>query len=155
MVYSWSKSLNIPGERIGYVATNPEIDDPRILEKLAFSNRILGSVNAPAIMQRAVADVLDVKIDVGIYRKKRDFISKNLKEMGIEFTEPEGAFYFFPKSPLENELEFIDKAAEKLVLLTPGLGFGRKSYFRISYAVKEEVIELGMKKLQEVVSELK
>jgi len=155
MVYSWSKSLNIPGERIGYIAANPEIDDPRILEKLAFTNRILGFINAPAVLQKAVADILDVKIDTGIYRKKRDFISKSLREAGYDFTEPEGAFYFFPKSPVPNELEFVDKAAEKLVLLTPGRGFGRPGYFRISYAIKDEPIALGMQKLKELMGELK
>ncbi len=154
MIYSWSKSLNIPGERIGYIAVNPKIDDPRIIEKLAFCNRILGFVNAPAILQKAVADVLDERVDIEIYRKKRDRISQGLRKAGIEFTEPEGAFYFFPKSPMENDLEFVQKAAEKLVLVTPGSGFGRKGNFRMSYAVKDETIELGLKKLAELMGEL-
>ncbi len=154
MVYSWSKSLNLPGERIGYIAAHPEIDDKRIYQKLAFSNRILGFVNAPALMQKAVADVLNLTVNVSIYKKNRDIISTELKKAGYEFTEPQGTFYFFPKSPLENELEFIEAAAKKLVLVTPGRGFGRKGYFRISYAISSEEIKAGLQKLTELMEEI-
>ncbi|MCX8190168.1 MAG: pyridoxal phosphate-dependent aminotransferase [Candidatus Diapherotrites archaeon] len=152
MVYSWSKSLGVAGERIGYVATNPEIDDKRIFEKLAFSTRILGFVNAPALLQKAVADVLGIKVDVNIYKKRKEIISKGLRKAGYEFFEPQGTFYFFPKSPIPDELEFIRKASEKLVLLTPGIGFGRKGHFRISYTVGERTIELGLERMQELIN---
>ncbi len=155
MIYSWSKSLNLPGERIGYIAAHPELDDKRIYGKLAFTNRILGYVNAPALMQKAVADVLDLTVDISPYRGGRRIISPALRKAGYEFTEPEGTFYFFPKSPLENELEFVEKAAEKLVLVTPGRGFGRKGYFRISYATDRESIELGAERLAELAGEIK
>ncbi|MEM4598517.1 MAG: pyridoxal phosphate-dependent aminotransferase [Candidatus Diapherotrites archaeon] len=152
MVYSWSKSLGVAGERIGYVATNPEVDDKRILEKLAFSTRILGFVNAPALLQKAVADLLDVKVDVNIYKRRKELISKGLKKAGYEFYEPQGTFYFFPKSPIPDEIKFIEKASEKLVLLTPGRGFGRNGYFRISYTVNERTIEVGLERMRELIS---
>ncbi|MEM0360503.1 MAG: pyridoxal phosphate-dependent aminotransferase [Candidatus Diapherotrites archaeon] len=155
MVYSWSKSLGIPGERIGYIAVNPEIDDSRIAEKLAFSTRVLGFVNAPALLQKAVADVLDSRVKIEVYKNRRDKIARELKKAGYSFEMPKGAFYFFPESPLPDEIEFIEKAAEKLVLLTPGRGFGRKGHFRISYAVPEQAIDLGLEKLSKLMEELK
>lgn len=155
MVYSWSKSLNIPGHRIGYIAVNPEIDDRRIPGKLAFSNRILGFINAPAILQKAITEVLNVRVDISIYKRNRDKIGNALKKAGYDFIEPKGTFYFFPKSPIENDLGFVEMAAEKLLLLTPGRGFGRNGYFRLSHCTSEHLIDLGIERLEQLMEELK
>ena len=145
VITSHSKDLAVPGERIGHVAVNPgctEVD--KLMPALIFCNRTLGFVNAPALMQRAVASLQEESVDVSDYEKKRDFLYENLSEMGYTMVKPEGAFYLFPKSPKEDELVFVNWLKDKGVLVVPGRGFGGPGYFRISYCIPMEVIERSM-----------
>ena len=141
-ITSHSKDIALPGERIGYVAVHPKCEDAgSLMAGLIFSNRVLGFVNAPALIQRVVKNVQGVTVDVEQYKKKRDFLYGELTRIGYDVVKPQGAFYFFPKSPIDNEVEFARKLAEKKVLVVPGRGFGCPGYFRISYCLPDSVIE--------------
>ncbi len=142
---SHSKDLGLAGERIGYAAVNPA--DPGkvdLMNALNFSLRTLGFVNAPALMQRVVANIQRATVDVDIYRKKRDLLYGNLTKIGYECVKPDGAFYVFPKSPIPDDIEFVAKLQNELVLVVPGVGFGTPGYFRASYCVDDWVIEGAM-----------
>ena len=141
-ITSHSKDIALPGERIGFVAVHPKCEDAgSLLAGLIFSNRVLGFVNAPALIQRVVKNVQGVTVDVEQYKKKRDFLYGELTRIGYDVVKPQGAFYFFPKSPIDDEVEFARKLAEKKVLVVPGRGFGCPGYFRISYCLPDSVIE--------------
>lgn len=142
---SFSKDLSLPGERIGYIAVNPDISDrDLIINGLVLSNRILGYVNAPALMQRAVLSLLDTSVDISLYQKKRDMLCEGLATFGYEFAKPDGAFYLFPKSPIEDDVEFVSALQEENILTVPGRGFGGPGHFRIAYCVSDTVIEKSM-----------
>jgi len=142
MVTSHSKDLGLPGERIGYLAISPKADDPATLfGAMAFTNRTLGFVNAPALMQRVVEDLQEVTVDIEWYRRKRDLLYDSLTRFGYEVTKPEGAFYIFPKAPGGDDMSFVARMQEKRVLVVPGTGFGSPGYFRIAYCVDDSVIE--------------
>jgi len=139
---SHSKDLGLAGERIGYAAVNP--NDPSkndLMDALNFSLRTLGFVNAPALMQRAVASIQRATVDIDIYRKKRDLLYGALTDIGYECVRPDGAFYLFPKSPIPDETEFVAQLQKELVLVVPGVGFGTSGFFRASYCVEDWVIE--------------
>jgi aspartate aminotransferase len=141
VVSSYSKDLSLPGERIGYLAVHPGIEDKeRLLGALTLANRILGYVNAPALMQRVVAALQDVSVDCTIYSRRRQLFCALLAEAGYEFEPPKGAFYLFPRSPLADEVEFVNLLKEQLILAVPGRGFGRPGYFRLAFCVEDEVI---------------
>ena len=141
-ITSHSKDIALPGERIGFVAVHPKCEDAgSLMAGLIFSNRVLGFVNAPALIQRVVKNVQGVTVDVEQYKKKRDFLYGELTRIGYDVVKPQGAFYFFPKSPIDDEVEFARKLAEKKVLVVPGRGFGCPGYFRISYCLPDSVIE--------------
>ncbi len=141
-ITSHSKDIALPGERIGFVAVHPQCEDAGpLMAGLIFCNRVLGFVNAPALIQRVVKQVQSVTVDVKQYQRKRDYLYKELTRIGYEVVKPQGAFYFFPKSPLEDEVEFVRKLAENKVLVVPGRGFGLPGYFRISYCFPDSVIE--------------
>ena len=141
-ITSHSKDIALPGERIGFVAVHPKCEDAgSLMAGLIFSNRVLGFVNAPALIQRVVKNVQGITVDVEQYKKKRDFLYGELTRIGYDVVKPQGAFYFFPKSPIDDEMEFIRKLAEKKVLVVPGRGFGCPGYFRISYCLPDSVIE--------------
>lgn len=141
-ITSHSKDIALPGERIGFVAVHPKCESAGpLIAGLIFCNRVLGFVNAPALIQRVVKQVQGVTVDVEQYRRKRDYLYKELTRIGYQVVKPQGAFYFFPKSPLEDEVEFVKKLAEKKVLVVPGRGFGLPGYFRISYCLPDSVIE--------------
>lgn len=141
-ITSHSKDIALPGERIGFVAVHPKCGDAaHLMEGLIFSNRILGFVNAPALIQRVIKKAQGVTVDVEQYRKKRDFLYAELTQIGYELVKPQGAFYFFPKSPIDDEVEFVKKLAEEKVLVVPGCGFGCPGYFRISYCLPDSVLE--------------
>ena len=147
---SFSKTLSIPGERIGYIAVNPECADlDKLLQALILSNRILGFVNAPALMQRIIPDLLGITVDIDIYRKKRDLLCEGLARIGYKFTRPPGAFYLFPKSPIADDIRFVGALKEKNILTVPGTGFGMPGYFRISYCVSDETILNAMPGFEE------
>jgi len=138
---SFSKDLSIPGERIGYVAVNPAVSQrAALVGALALANRILGFVNAPALMQRVVGEVLDSCVGVGIYERRRDLLAGILKDAGYEFTLPKGAFYFFPRTPIPDDVEFVKILRDELILAVPGSGFGCPGHMRIAFCVDEEVI---------------
>ena len=139
---SFSKDLALPGERIGYVAINPQYDSrEQLFNGFVFCNRVLGFVNAPALMQNVVRALQDVWVDIDEYVRKRDLLYKNLSEMGYSMEKPTGAFYMFPKSPIEDDTAFVKELQKYNVLVVPGKGFGAPGYFRISYCVEDRVIE--------------
>ena len=154
IVTSHSKDLSLAGERIGYVAASPKCADiERLCDALVFTNRCLGFVNAPALMQLIVAKVQNETIDVGSYQKRRDLLYNNLTAMGFKMVLPQGGFYFFPKSPIEDDVAFVRAAQEKRVLVAPGRGFGLEGYFRIAYSVTQETIERSLDAWKELALE--
>ncbi len=139
---SFSKDLSIPGERIGYIAINPDCRDADLISgAMTLANRILGFVNAPALMQRTVKRVIGRRVDVSIYEKRRNLFAQILSDAGLDFVMPKGAFYFFPKCPIEDDREFASILQEELILTVPGSGFGRPGHIRIAFCVGEDVIE--------------
>lgn len=142
VVSSSSKELSLPGERIGYIAVHPAISDREpLLAALILANRILGFVNAPALMQRVVARLQEVTVESGVYSRRRRLLCDILAGAGYEFVPPEGAFYLFPKSPLTDETVFVRLLAEERILAVPGRGFGMPGYFRLAFCVEDAVIE--------------
>lgn len=142
VVSSYSKDLSLPGERIGYLAIHPEIDEKALLvETLTLANRILGFVNAPALMQRVVGELQGLTVDTGIYAGRRELFCGILVDAGYDFVPPKGAFYIFPKSPMESDVDFVAILQQHKILAVPGLGFGRPGYFRLAFCVEDDVIE--------------
>ncbi|NPV03266.1 MAG: pyridoxal phosphate-dependent aminotransferase [Syntrophaceae bacterium] len=149
---SYSKTLSIPGERIGFIAVNPATDSLELLlGGLVMCNRMLGFVNAPAFIQRVLTKLLESKVNVGEYQRKRDLLCDGLAAHGYEFTKPEGAFYLFPKSPIADDVEFVRVLQKKNILTVPGSGFGAPGYFRIAYCVEDRTIVSAMKGFGEVI----
>ena len=152
---SFSKDLSIPGERIGYVAVHPEVSHKTaLLGALALANRILGFVNAPALMQRVVEKVIDSSVDMEIYQRRRDRLTEILREAGYAFTVPQGTFYFFPRTPIPDDTEFVRMLQKERILTVPGTGFGTPGHFRIAFCVDDKVIERsrkGFKRTMEMV----
>lgn len=141
---AYSKPLSIPGERIGYAAVNPEMEDATdIMEAMTFANRILGFINAPALMQQAVANVQGLCVDIAEYQGRRDFFCDALEEMGYSFIRPKGAYYIFPKSPV-GDVVFAKELSREGIYVFPGTIFGRSGYFRIAFCVKKETIEKSL-----------
>ncbi len=142
VVTSFSKDLSLPGERIGYAAVNPGVTDKEtITAGMALCTRILGFVNAPAIMQRAITHLMMESVDVSFYQRKRDRLYNGLVSYGYEITKPKGTFYLFPKAPVADDVAFVDVLKEENILTVPGVAFGGPGHFRISYCVSDEVIE--------------
>jgi aspartate aminotransferase len=142
VVTSHAKDLALPGERIGYIAVNPNCPDRQELANgLTFCNRTLGFVNAPALMQHVVQGLQGVSVDATDYQRKRDFLYSQLTELGYSVVKPQGAFYLFPRSPVEDDVAFVDALQEWNVLTVPGRGFGTPGHFRISYCVEDWVLE--------------
>ena len=142
VVSSYSKDLSLPGERIGYLAVHPEINEKtRLIEALILANRILGFVNAPALMQRVVGELQGLTVDCGIYAKRREVFCRILNDTGYDFISPKGAFYIFPKSPMESDVDFVTILQEHKILAVPGRGFGQPGYFRLAFCVEDDVIE--------------
>lgn len=156
LVTSHSKDLALPGERIGYIAISPKIDDHQLLvAAMIFCNRTLGFVNAPALMQRLVANLQREQVDMKEYRIKRDLLYNTLVELGFEVVKPQGAFYLFPKSPLADDVEFARRAAKYNILVVPGVGFGSHGYFRLAYCIDKELIENSIPAWRQLATELK
>jgi len=154
MVYSWSKSLNLAGERIGYLACTKDIDES-IIKSLVVSFRVLGFVNAPSLMQKTIGDnLLPIKNIAEIYQKKRDFLINGLTKLGYSVFVPQGAFYLFVASPI-NDLEFCELAAKEQLLVTPGTGFGCPGYFRLAFCTDDVTIEKSLPLFEKLMKELK
>ncbi len=142
VVTSHAKDLALPGERIGYLAVHPSCPDrAELLNGLTFCNRTLGFVNAPALMQHVVQGLQGVSVDASDYQRQRDFLYSQLTELGYSVVMPQGAFYLFPKSPIEDDVAFVEALQEWNVLTVPGRGFGTPGHFRISYCVEDRVLE--------------
>ncbi|UCF73220.1 MAG: pyridoxal phosphate-dependent aminotransferase [Deltaproteobacteria bacterium] len=145
LVTSFSKDLSLAGERIGYIASHPLIADKDIIvEGLILCNRILGFVNAPALMQRLIPFLLADSVDVALYQQKRDTLCKGLEAAGYRFTMPGGAFYLFPETPIPDDVEFVSSLQDENILTVPGSGFGGPGHFRIAYCVADETIERAL-----------
>lgn len=141
VVYSYSKSLSLPGERIGYVVVPDELyDSQKMIEAITISNRISGTVNAPSLIQRVVPHCLKAKVNIEAYRKNRDLLYNIVIESGFECTKPEGAFYLWVKTPIDDK-EFCNVAKKYNLLFVPGSSFSCPGYVRIAYCVSYEMIE--------------
>jgi aspartate aminotransferase len=142
VVTSASKELSLAGDRIGYIAISPHIDQKRELEgALILATRILGFVNAPALMQKVLAGCLNERVDVSIYKRRRDVMRSIFDEIGLSYAPPEGAFYLFVRSPIEDDLAFCNALVAERILAVPGRGFGRGGYVRFTYCVDESIIK--------------
>ncbi len=141
LVSSFSKNLSLAGERVGFVAVAPDMPGKeKLIGGLVFANRIMGFVNAPAIGQAILLKALGSQVDTSIYTRRRDRMAEVLTRTGYEFFKPRGAFYFFPKSPIPDEVAFVNALAGHRVLTVPGRGFGLPGYFRLAFCVDEAVI---------------
>lgn len=155
VVNSHSKDLALPGERIGYAAASPNINDvDQVMEGMVFCNRTLGFVNAPALMQRLVAGLQRESVDVAGYREKRDILYNHLTSLGFQMVKPQGAFYLFPRSPLADDIEFVRAAHKHNILVVPGSGFGAPGYFRISYCIDKQIILNSLPAFEALAKEL-
>lgn len=148
---SYSKDLSLSGERIGFIAAHPEITDvQQLMGGLVLANRILGFVNAPALMQRAVARLQGVKVDLSFYQENRDLLLAALRGSGFTVPEPDGAFYLFPKSPVDDDVVFAQELQERLVLVVPGSGFSGPGHIRIAYCVSRQTVEGAIPIFEEI-----
>ena len=152
--YSFSKSLSLPGERIGYLVLPSEMDDSDAVKNAAnVATRILGYVNAPSFFQRVVARCLEEKADIAYYDRNRETLYEGLKKAGLSCIKPEGAFYLFVKSPVEDEKEFCEKAKKQNLLLVPGSSFACPGYVRLAYCVSYEMIVRSLPHFEELMKE--
>lgn len=153
VVYSYSKTLSLPGERIGYVVVPTEMEDSEnIIAAITIANRIIGCVNAPSLIQRVLIECADEKVDMNTYNENRNLLYNELSKYGYECIKPQGAFYLFLKSPIEDDMEFCNKAKEYNILFVPGSSFACKGYVRIAYCVSTDMIKRALpafKKLAE------
>ena len=154
VVTSYSKDLSLSGERIGYIAVNPKCGGrDELVAGMVFCNRVLGFVNAPALMQNVVRNLQETTVDIRQYVRKRDKLYNSLVAMGYSIVKPGGAFYMFPKSPVEDEMVFVDALLKQNVLVVPGRGFGAPGYFRISYCVDNRVIDGALPRFKKAAEE--
>ena len=152
VVTSFSKDLSLPGQRIGYAAANPEMSDKEMITAgMVLCNRVLGYVNAPALMQRAITHLLEESVDISFYQKKRDMLCNGLASFGYDFVKPEGAFYLFPRTPIEDDVAFVAALQEENILTVPGSGFGGPGHFRIAYCVSDETIKRALRGFERVI----
>ena len=151
VAYSYSKSLSLPGERIGYLVIPDELEESELVfDTASNANRILGCVNAPSLQQKVIAKCVDAKVDLDFYDRNRKALYEGLKECGFECIMPQGAFYLFVKSPVEDEAEFCKTAKKYNILMVPGSAFAGPGYVRLAYCVSYETIQNslpGFKKL--------
>ncbi|MDD5167687.1 MAG: pyridoxal phosphate-dependent aminotransferase [Syntrophales bacterium] len=151
---SYSKTLSLGGERIGYIAVNPGIEDQGLLlSGLIMCNRMMGFVNAPALMQRVVARLQGVKVDVSVYKRKRDLFYKGLVEAGYDIIKPEGAFYLFPKTPISDDVEFVQALKKRRILTVPGSAFKGPGHIRIAYCVDDAIIRGALEGFRETLQD--
>ena len=138
---SYSKNLSLPGERIGYLAINPAMQGVEtVIDAAILCNRILGFVNAPALMQRVIVHLQGARVAVAEYQRKRDLLCEGLAALGYKFIKPAGAFYLFPQSPIEDDVLFVKALLQEKIIVVPGSGFCGPGFFRISYCVEDQTI---------------
>ncbi|TAH71170.1 MAG: pyridoxal phosphate-dependent aminotransferase [Anaerolineaceae bacterium] len=154
--YSFSKSLSLPGERIGYLVIPDETDDyENLISAANVATRILGFVNAPSLIQRAVARCLDVKVDVEVYNRNRELLYSSLLSYGYECVKPQGAFYLFVKALEQDDKKFAEAAKKHNILIVPGSSFGYPGYVRIAYCVDYSMIERSLPGFKKLADEYK
>ncbi len=155
-VNSFSKSMSLPGERIGFIAVNPMMSDTtELIDGLIFSTRTLGFVNAPALFQRILPESLDAVVETGTYRKRRDMLYDIITGAGFNCLKPQGAFYLFPQAPIEDDVAFCNAALKYNLVIVPGTGFGCRGFFRLAYCVDEKTIRNSEKAFEELAAEYK
>lgn len=153
--YSYSKSLSLPGERIGYVVIPDEADgSEELIAAATIANRINGSVNAPSLIQKVIERCVDEKTDIAAYDKNRKALYNGLTEIGFECVKPEGAFYLFVKSPVPNEKEFVEAGKKYNILMVPGSSFACPGYVRLAYCVAYETIVNSLPQFRKLYEEL-
>jgi aspartate aminotransferase len=156
MTTSYSKDISIPGERIGFIAVNPIATyKETLLGAMALTNRILGFVNAPALMQRVVARMQGASVDISAYARKRELLCSGLSECGYDFVKPPGTFYLFPRTPISDDVEFVRALQKELILVVPGSGFGGPGHFRIAFCVSDDTIIKSMPGFKRVMDHFK
>lgn len=152
--YSWSKSLSLPGERIGYLLIPNECDDFELVYSAAsIATRVSGFVNAPSLLQRAVARCIDSATDVEAYNRNREALYNGLKDCGFACIKPQGAFYLFVKTPTPDEKEFVQRAKKYHILVVPGSSFACPGYVRIAYCVSHDMILRALPHFKELAAE--
>lgn len=155
VVYSYSKSLSLPGERIGYIVIPEEADDfENLVQAMTIATRILGFVNAPSLLQKAVAECVDLTSDISEYEKNRDILYHGLIRIGYECKKPQGAFYLFLKSPMKNEREFCQLAKKYHILMVPGSSFACPGYVRLAFCTDTKMIENSLPKFKQLKEEI-
>lgn len=156
LIDCFSKSLSLPGERMGYIATNPDAEDiDTLMGGLIYCNRVLGFVNAPALFQKVVAKAIDSSVDINIYKERRDLLYNSLIKFGYECVKPDGAFYLFPKALIADDVEFKNRALKYNLLIVPGSGFGCPGYFRLAYCVSMKTIKNSLQAFEALAKEFK
>jgi aspartate aminotransferase len=154
IVNSFSKSLSLPGERIGFIAVNPKMGDTALLmDGLIFSTRTLGFVNAPALFQRILPESLEAAVDANAYKKRRDLLYEIITSAGIQCIKPDGAFYLFARSPIADDVAFCQAAVKHNLVIVPGKGFGCAGFFRMAYCVEEKTILNSRKAFEALAAE--
>ena len=154
--YSYSKSLSLPGERIGYLVMPDELEDGDVIREAAnVANRILGFVNAPSLMQRVVGKCINASVDVEIYNRNRELLYGTLSEYGYEMVKPQGAFYLFIKALEEDDKAFVQRAKKYNLLLVPGSSFGCAGYVRLAYCVDYNMIQRALPAFKKLAEEYK
>lgn len=152
--YSYSKSLSLPGERIGYLVIPDELEDSgTVITAAAIANRILGSVNAPSLMQKVIQRCVDAEVDVAAYDKNRLALYNGLTECGFQCIKPEGAFYLFVKSPVPDEKEFCEAGKKYNILMVPGSSFACPGYVRLAYCVSYDTIMNSLPEFHKLAAE--
>jgi aspartate aminotransferase len=151
IVSSFSKDLSLPGERIGYAAVHPDCEQAReVVDGIIYANRVLGFVNAPALMQRAITNLHNCCVSIDEYRRKRDLLCDNLAQMGYALVRPQGAFYIFPRSPIPDDVVFMTELKQLKVLVVPGSAFHAPGHFRISYCLDDKTLSGSLEGFRQV-----
>lgn len=154
--YSFSKSLSLPGERIGYLVIPDQASDfENLISAANIATRILGYVNAPSLFQRVIARCLNAQVDLEAYNRNRELLYYGLTSFGYQCAKPEGAFYMFVKSPIADEVQFCRLAKQKNILIVPGSSFGCPGYVRIAYCVAYKTIERALPGFKALIEDLK